>query len=65
VREAVVWRGDGEQLQPVLPGGRDERGTVGELKGIAPFVEVCQRLRAAPGVDAVSALAFPVLPQAR
>jgi hypothetical protein len=38
---------------------------VGELKGIAPFAEVCRRLRAAPRVEAVSAVAFPVLPRAR
>jgi hypothetical protein len=54
----VVWRGDGEHLDPEVPG--DERGPVSELKGIAPLAEVARRLRAADGVEAVAVIAFPV-----
>jgi hypothetical protein len=59
----VVWRGDGESLDPVLADGED-RGTVQERKGIAPLAEVAGRLRAADDVEAVAVVAFPVLPKA-
>jgi hypothetical protein len=58
----LVWRGDGERLDPVLA-GRDNRGTIGELKGVAPLAEAVRRLRSAEGVEAVSVVAFPVLPR--
>jgi tRNA A-37 threonylcarbamoyl transferase component Bud32 len=63
VREAVVWRCDGRRLDAVLPGGRVERGTVGQLAGVGPLAELCRQLRSTPGVEALAAVAFPVLPR--
>ena len=53
-----VWSFDGERFE--LLGGW--RGTVRERAGPPkPFAEVCKRLRDAPDVDAIRAIAFPVV----
>jgi hypothetical protein len=59
----VVWRDDGAGLYALLPTG-ERRGRVGELRGVPPLDALCRRLRAAPGVEVVSGIAFPVLPEA-
>jgi serine/threonine protein kinase len=53
-RRGVVWRGDGQRLEPQL------RGTEKSLPGIAPLAELCRRLRSAPEVEALAAVAFVV-----
>jgi hypothetical protein len=58
----VVWRGDGQRVYPVTPGG-EQRGDVTALRGVPPLEGLCRELRSGPGVEAVSALAFPVLPR--
>jgi hypothetical protein len=59
----VVWRGDGERLEPMLASD-DQRGTVTELKGVEPLAEVARRLHRAEGVEAVEVLAFPTAAKA-
>jgi serine/threonine protein kinase len=59
-KEGVIWRGDGERLEPVLRSS-DERGEVVPLTEQAPLRALLQSLRAAPGVEALAAEAFPVL----
>lgn len=53
-----VWQFDGRELVPL----RHERGQerFGELE---PLVATCQAMKGAPGIDAVRAIAFPVLPE--
>lgn len=58
----VIWRGDGTRLDPVLEKA-DLRGTVTELAGIGPLVEVTRRLRSAQGIDDLAVVAFPVRPK--
>ncbi|HKI30732.1 MAG TPA: serine/threonine-protein kinase [Gemmataceae bacterium] len=61
--EDVVWRGEGERLESVLPG--EVRGGVSELKGLGPLTQTVQQLRAAAGIETAAARAFPVLPRVR
>jgi hypothetical protein len=59
----VVWRDDGRGLLPVLPdelgGARGKGRRVGEA---GPLAALLGWLREAPDVEAVAAVAFPVLP---
>jgi tRNA A-37 threonylcarbamoyl transferase component Bud32 len=58
----VIWRGDDKGVCPLTPG--DQRGTVQpSLRGEPPLKTLCQQLRALPGIEAVSGIAFPVLPK--
>jgi hypothetical protein len=59
---AVVWQGDDQGIDPVLPGGGNRRGTVEEIKGLAPLAATVRRLRSAPGVETVWVVAFAVTP---
>jgi hypothetical protein len=61
-RAGVVWRGDGDQLDPVFPGG-DQRGTVSDLPGVRPLAEIVRRLRTTPGIDTAAVCAFAVEPK--
>jgi hypothetical protein len=57
-----VWRGDGRQgLAWQLAAGPDVRGKVSQEVDLAPLEQVCRQLRAAPGIEALSVVAFPVL----
>jgi hypothetical protein len=64
---AGVWRYDGEQFAADLPAGPGPRAGLGGTRGTKtrrvpePFVQACQALRDRPGVDAVGAVAFPVI----
>jgi hypothetical protein len=62
VPRPAVWRGDGEELEEVRPGGSERLG-ISELKGIGPLGQTLRQLRQAPGVDAVAGLAFVVGPK--
>jgi serine/threonine protein kinase len=65
---AGVWRYDGEQFASNLSAGPGPGIGLGGTRGTKtrrvpePFVQACQALRGRPGVDAVGAVAFPVLP---
>jgi hypothetical protein len=65
---AGVWRYDGEQFASDLPAGSGTRIGLGGTRGTKtrrvpePFARACQALRGRPGVDAVAAVAFPVMP---
>ncbi len=57
----LVWKGNGQWLDEVSPGGvRDARGSKEKLGGIGELYDLGQALRQAPGVADVSLLAFPV-----
>jgi hypothetical protein len=59
----TVWRYDGRELRAVTPEDPDgTRGKGQELRGAGTFGRVIDWLRAAPDVDAVAGVAFPVLP---
>jgi hypothetical protein len=62
--EQTVWLGDGVDIWPVLPAG-NLRGTVEEIRGLAPLAETAAQLRAVEGVEALRVLAFPVQPVGR
>jgi hypothetical protein len=57
----AVWRDNGQGPYPLVPGVGDKRGQVGELRGVPPLAALGRALRAAPRVDAVASIAFPVL----
>jgi tRNA A-37 threonylcarbamoyl transferase component Bud32 len=57
----VVWWGNGERLDPVLQ-GEGQRGTVSDLPGIVPLLEVIHAVRGAAGIEAVAVCAFAVEP---
>jgi hypothetical protein len=59
----VVWHGDGKQLDPLVPGMGQQRGSVTELPGVGPLAEVVRRLRAGPNIDAAAVWAFAVEPK--
>jgi hypothetical protein len=65
---AGVWRYDGEQFAPDLPSGSGPGvgpgdGTRGTKTQRVPelFVQACQSLRGRAGVEAIRAVAFPVI----
>jgi hypothetical protein len=60
--EDVVWRGDGDQVDPSTP-GVGQRGSVGDLKGVGPLAEWARQVRGADGVGALKWVAFPVKPK--
>lgn len=54
-----VWKFDGEQFAIAVGG----RGEIRERSGPPEaFANVCRRLQEAPGIDAIQAIAFPVVP---
>jgi serine/threonine protein kinase len=60
-KAGVVWRGDGERLEPVTRKD-DQRGEVKKLEGVALLGELCKQLRHARDIDALAVEAFAVLP---
>jgi hypothetical protein len=61
-RAEMVWRGNGQWLDELFPGGlRAKQEVLGELQTLA---ELGPALRQCPGVAEVSLLAFPVWPKA-
>lgn len=60
-KAGVVWRGDGRVLEPLTRAG-DRRGTVTQLPELALLGELCEQLRQAPGIEALTVEAFAVLP---
>jgi hypothetical protein len=61
-KAGVVWRGDGQSLDPVAPANA-QRGVVVKREGVAELAELCRRLQQAPGVEALAVEAFAVLPE--
>jgi hypothetical protein len=62
IEERTVWRGGGEELEEVRPGGSERIG-ISELKGIGPLGQTLRQLRQAPGVEVVAGVAFMVGPK--
>jgi len=63
----VVWRDDGQGLQPLLandPAGNRGKGVKARASG-APAAKLASWLRGLPGVDIVTLEAFPVVPAPR
>jgi serine/threonine protein kinase len=62
----VVWRDDGESLQPLIAGGpANTRGKDARARGAEESVaKLSSWLRGLPGVDAVTLEAFPIEPAA-
>jgi hypothetical protein len=57
----ALWRGDGEQVEEVRPGGSEHVG-ISALKGIGPLGQALRQLREGPGVDALAGVALVVGP---
>jgi tRNA A-37 threonylcarbamoyl transferase component Bud32 len=57
-----VWRSNGETLDTMKLGGVRVRGSVVELEGQPPLLQLCGWARG-PDVEVVEALAFPVYPR--
>jgi hypothetical protein len=55
----VVWWSDGAEQERLLPGGVRVRGSVVDLEGQPPLLQLCGWAKG-PEVDVVEALAFPV-----
>jgi hypothetical protein len=55
----IVWWSDGETQERIKPDGGRVRGSVVELEGQPPLLQVCSWARG-PDVDVVEALSFPV-----
>jgi hypothetical protein len=60
-KAGLVWRGDGQRLERVLPGG-EQRGDVVNLEGEDVLDKLCEQLRHAPGIEALAVEAFAVVP---
>jgi hypothetical protein len=59
-KAGLVWRGDGERLEPVTRVG-DPRSPVVKLEEVARLAELCKRLRHSHGIEALEVEAFSVL----
>jgi hypothetical protein len=58
-----VWEADTKGTYAVTPGlGADRGSSIREAAGVPPLSGLCRALRAG-GVEAVEAIAFPVLPK--
>jgi hypothetical protein len=60
-RAGIVWRGDGQRLEPLLP-DVEKRGAVVKDAGVDTLARLCTQLRQAPGIEALAVEAFAVLP---
>jgi hypothetical protein len=58
----VVWWSDGRTQERMLPGGRRVRGSVVDLEGQPPLLQLCDWAKG-PDVDVVEGLTFPVYPR--
>jgi serine/threonine protein kinase len=58
----AVWQADDAAAYAVLPGLGADRGTIKEAPGVPPLAGLCRALKGG-GVEAVEAIAFPVLPK--
>lgn len=58
----TVWQADAAGAYAVVPGQGADRGTIREAAGVPPLSGLCRALQSG-GVEAVEAMAFPVLPK--
>jgi tRNA A-37 threonylcarbamoyl transferase component Bud32 len=56
----IVWRGDGERLEPVMHG--QQRGEPVSVEGVDVLAKLSEQLRHTPGIDALAVEAFAVFP---
>lgn len=58
----TAWQADAAAAYAVVPGLGADRGSIKESPGVPPLAGLCRALKSG-GVDAVEAIAFPVLPK--